>query len=243
MSNEEKEPFLVSIIPFAGLALLLAIALAWRYFPEQKASGSEANPELSEQALKHWLRAIPVDIPENPEGDFARGPENAPVTIVEFSDFQCPFCKTATSSVDEVVERFGDDVRVVFKNFPLDDACNERMSQPLHVHACRAAYLARCAEEQGKGLFWKAHNALFGTKELTDYMLNNLPAELGLDETKLASCMGAERTKAAVQADLDAAHDMRLSSTPSFFINGKKVSDYRDGSLIRIVEAALKTAP
>lgn len=240
MSNEEKEPFLVSIIPFAGLALLLLLALAWRYFPEREAADRPARPELAQQALLHWRRAIPVTIELDPERDAARGPSDAPVTLVEFSDFQCPFCKTASSYVDEVVEEFGDDVRVVFKNYPLDDACNGRMNQPLHVHACRAAYLARCAEEQGEGLFWKAHDALFGAKELTDYFLDNLPAELGLDEATLASCMSAERTLSAVKADIALAHGLGLSSTPSFFINGKRVSDYRDGSLTKIVEAALE---
>lgn len=243
MSNKEKEPFLVSIIPFAGLALLLAVALAWRYFPEKEAPETPANPERAEQALEHWQRAIPIDIPLAPERDFARGPADAPVLLVEFSDFECPFCKTASSAVDEVVENFGDEVRVVFKNFPLDDACNEKMSQPLHGNACRAAYFARCAEEQGGGLFWKAHDALFGVGALTGRVLDELPGELGLDGDELASCMSAPRTVDAVKADLDVVHDLGLRSTPTFFINGRKVSDYRDGSLTKIVEAALDSAP
>lgn len=143
----------------------------------------------------------------------AKGANEAKVTIVEFSDFQCPFCSKAEPSVDEVMKNYSDKVKVVFRHFPLD----------FHEKAFKAAEGAACAEEQGK--FWEFHKTLFANQGAID--VNDLKTHaktLGLDTAKFNDCLDGGKMKAKVDADMAAGRAVGVNGTPAFFINGIAIS-------------------
>ncbi len=140
------------------------------------------------------------------------GGESAPVTIVAFSDYECPFCRRAEGTVAQVLETYGDKVRYVHRDYPL----------PFHSHAHDAAEAARCAGDQGK--FWEYHDRLFETAKLTLDDLKQHATELGLDRTKFDECLASGKYESAVDADLQAGSEVGVSGTPAFFINGRMLS-------------------
>jgi protein-disulfide isomerase len=142
----------------------------------------------------------------------AKGTKGSAVTIVEFSDFECPYCKQVQATLAQVLESYGERVRLVFKYLPLE---GHRNSLP----AARAAY---CAAEQDR--FWQYHDALFRAASLTPEGLNTIANELGLGQTKFQACIGSEQSRLAIVKDVEAARRLRIASTPSFVINGRVVS-------------------
>jgi protein-disulfide isomerase len=140
----------------------------------------------------------------------ARGNPKAPVTIVEFSDFQCPYCVRARPTVKKVREEYGDKVRFVFRHFPLD----------FHAQAQKAGEAAACADEQGK--FWEMHDLLWeNTSKLQVADLKAHAATLGLDGTVFAACLDSGRYASLVESDLAAGQGYGVSGTPAFFVNGR----------------------
>jgi protein-disulfide isomerase len=140
-----------------------------------------------------------------------RGAANPVVTIVEFSDFECPFCKQVQSVLKQLVETYGREVRLVFKHLPLE---GHRNSLP----AARAGY---CAAEQDR--FWQFHDALFAAGNLSPPGFEQIAADLGLGLPRFHECVASERSRAAVVKDIEAAGRLRIDSTPSFVVNGKVI--------------------
>jgi predicted DsbA family dithiol-disulfide isomerase len=144
----------------------------------------------------------------------ARGPASAPVTIVEFSDFQCPFCSRVTPTLEQVVTKYGDKVRLVFRQFPL----------PMHANAAKAAEAALCANEQGK--FWAMHDAMF--KDQGGLAVDGLKAKAaaipGLDAAAFNTCLDSGKETTAVQADEKAGNKAGVNGTPAMFVNGRFIS-------------------
>lgn len=141
----------------------------------------------------------------------ARGPATAPVTIVEFADFQCPYCKRAESSLHVLLEQYPDKVRLVFRNLPLTQ---------IHPQAQGAAEAAVCADRQGK--FWEMHDAMYADQaSLAPDALKDTAKRLGLDVGQFSACLGGGASVATLGSDAKAAQDLGLSGTPYFFINGR----------------------
>lgn len=143
----------------------------------------------------------------------AKGPKDAPVTMVEFSDFECPFCGRAEPTVEQVLKKYGDKIHFVYMNFPL----------PMHSHAPKAAEAALCAQDQGK--YWEMHKKLFDNQralEVTD--LKKYAADLGLDSAKFDECLDSDAHKADIAASQTAGKKVGVSGTPAFFINGREIS-------------------
>src|SRR5216684_3468132 len=139
----------------------------------------------------------------------ARGPEKAPVTVVEFSDFQCPFCSKAHDTVEQVMQTYPGKVRLVFRHFPLD----------FHKNAAKAAEAAMCANEQGE--FWEYHDVLFKNQQTLELaQLKDHAKEVGLDTTTFATCVDSGKYKKSVDEDMAAGQKVGVSGTPAFFING-----------------------
>jgi protein-disulfide isomerase len=143
-------------------------------------------------------------------GREAKGGASAPVTIIGFSDYECPYCKQAEPTVAEVIKIYGDKVRYVHRDFPL----------PFHKFARKAAETARCAGEQGK--FWETHDAMF-TAELSDESIDAAVTTLGLDKAKIDACMTAGTAKKMVDEDMEAGEQVGVSGTPTFYVNGRKL--------------------
>jgi len=149
------------------------------------------------------------------------GAKNAPITVVEFSDFQCPHCQMAAKQFNAVLNRFPGRVRVVFRNFPLDMACNHNMKRPLHTMACEAAKVAYCANQQGK--FKETYEDIFENQnELSPGKPAELAVKNGVEKAKLDACVNAPETQMAIQSDIAEADRLGIESTPTLFINGHK---------------------
>ncbi len=148
-------------------------------------------------------------------GSPIRGNVDAPVTIVEFGDFQCPYCKKTNQTLDKVRETYGDKVRIVWKHQPL----------PFHPRAEPAAELALEARAQkGDAGFYRAHDALFeSSPKLEDDDLAKVGAQLGLDAGKVRTALRDKKYKAQIDADADLADDAKATGTPHFFINGRRM--------------------
>lgn len=165
---------------------------------------------------KKWTISIdfspPVFVTELDDGmSPAKGSANPRVTIVEFSDFECPFCNQVQSTLKQIIESYGRDVRLVFKHLPLE---GHRNSLP----AARAAY---CAAEQDR--FWQFHDALFSASDVSPPALELIAKDLGLAPAKFQTCLNSEQSRAAIVKDLEAAKLFRIDSTPSFIVNGKLI--------------------
>lgn len=141
----------------------------------------------------------------------AKGSTKPSVTIVEFSDFECPFCSSVQPALKQVMETYGNDVRLVFKHMPLE---GHRNSLP----AARAAY---CAAEQDR--FWQFHDALFASEKLSQAVIDNIAADVGLGVPKFQACLSSEHSRAAIVKDIETARLFRIESTPSFIINGQLI--------------------
>jgi protein-disulfide isomerase len=142
-------------------------------------------------------------------GDAARlGPSSAPAQLVEFADFECPYCIKVHPELQKLKAEFGDRISLVYKNFPL----------PMHAHAQKAAEAASCAGLQDK--FWPYHDRLFASKQIDIPQLKQFATDLGLDVAKFNACLDSGQQAAAVQKDVAEAQKIGLSATPSFFLNG-----------------------
>jgi protein-disulfide isomerase len=183
---------------------------------------------LREQA-KVEVKLEPPRIDVAAEGP-SRGPADAPVTIVEFSDYQCPFCKRAEPTVQEVVKRYPQQVRVVFRHFPLDS---------IHPLARPAAEAAACAEEQGK--FWEYHALLFDkSPELDPATLKKLAGDSKLDVAAFDACVASGKHKQRVEKDAEAGRAANVSGTPAFFVNGIPLSGARSlDDFVKLIEKEL----
>jgi predicted DsbA family dithiol-disulfide isomerase len=160
----------------------------------------------------------------------SRGPENAPVTIVEFSDFECPFCSRAEESVTQVMEKYAGKVRLVFRHYPL----------PFHSNAQKAAEASACANDQGK--FWDMHRQLFANqKALTVEQLKGHAATVGLDKAKFDECLDSGKHADLVKKDMAEGQEAGVTGTPAFFINGKLLSGALPASEFeKVIDAELK---
>ncbi len=145
------------------------------------------------------------------EGSPSLGPKEAPVTIVEFSDFQCPFCSRLSQTLHQVVEKYGNEVRVVYRQFPLSQ---------LHPNAEKAAEASLCAAEQNR--FWDLHNLMFETQnQLSEEDLKAKAVTLKLDSGAFDTCLTTGKYAGRVQQDQRDGYMLGVSSTPSMFVNGR----------------------
>ena len=144
----------------------------------------------------------------------ALGPANAPVTLVEFSDFQCPFCQRVEPTLKRIREKYGDKVRIVWKDFPLVQ---------IHPEAFKSAEAANCAREQGK--FWEYHERLFTNQQALQVdALKNYAAGVGLNTATFNACLDSSKHEQRVRDSLAMGSRLGVSSTPAVFVNGRAVT-------------------
>jgi len=161
----------------------------------------------------------------------AKGPDDARVTIVEFSDFQCPFCSRALPTIDAVLARYPKDVRFVYRHMPLD---------PIHPRARPAAEASACADAQGQ--FWPYHDLLFAnSKTLSDADLERFAGQLNLDVDAWKQCVAERRFEAKVEGDVAAGRAVGVTGTPAFIVNGLMLSGAVPvEEFVEVIEAELK---
>jgi protein-disulfide isomerase len=155
-------------------------------------------------------RAPDLTVPVQPT-DHLLGDAHAPVTIVEYGDFECPNCKQAAPAVKLLLERFAGRVRAVYRHFPLEE---------VHPHALAAAQAAECASGQGK--FWQMHDLLFENQShLKTQQLHSYAQSLGLDMARYTAEMDDEVYLQRIREHMQGAHRSGVRGTPTFFINGR----------------------
>jgi protein-disulfide isomerase len=179
--------------------------IVWgRQIPQKAAN---ADPAADEVTIPENIKRYDVPADDDP----SLGPADAEITIIEFSDFQCPFCtKWQVEVWPEIQKAFPDQVRLVYRDFPL---------YGLHANAESAAEAADCAGEQGA--YWKYHDKLFAAESgLGSDAFRQYAKDIGLDTEKFSSCLESGVYKDEVKADYEYASQLGVSSTPTFFING-----------------------
>ena len=191
--------------------------------PEIRAFVEQQRPMQALHAYMNELRRMAADeitVSLEPprqgiqilEEDPVRGSADAPIEIVEFSDFDCPYCKRATDMIARLLLEFGDQIRFVYKDYPL----------PNHPNAFKAAEAGNCANDQGK--FWQFHDKLFESQgELDVASLKIYASELGLDMDRFTACIDSGRHASSVEKDIKIGAGYGVSSTPTLFVNGRAV--------------------
>jgi protein-disulfide isomerase len=194
--------------PYEQIALQLKVYLAGQH--NDAATREFYDALRAKHGISSSLAPYTVDVAAVGP---ARGRSDAAVTIIEFGDFQCPFCRKAEDSIRSLLERYPQQVRLVFRNLPLTE---------IHPNAQMAAEAVVCANRQGA--FWPMHDALYADQSALG--LNGLKAtaqRLGLDAEQLTACMAEPATAQAIAADTAAADNLGISGTPFFFINGRPI--------------------
>jgi len=165
-----------------------------------------------------------------PDPGRLRGDPDAPVTIVEFADFQCPYCQAAEQSLKEVLEKYRGKVRLAFHDFPL---------RQIHPQAQQAAEASRCAAEQSK--FWEYHDLLFANQgTLSPNVYKEHARTAGLDAQKFDTCLDSGRFRPSIESDLQSGVASGVSGTPAFYINGVQLSGAQPASAFeKIIESEL----
>ena len=173
--------------------------------PGPEVSVRQGDPESTSTSQQVVRYDVPVD------DDPILGSENAPITIIEFSDYECPYCRQWHSEVySQLIDTYGDQIRFVYRDFPLES---------IHPNANSAAEAANCAHEQG--VFWDYHDMLFSNeKGLGSTAYLEYASQLEIDQAAFQECIETNRYKSEVQADFEFAADLGVRSTPTFFING-----------------------
>jgi protein-disulfide isomerase/uncharacterized membrane protein len=223
-----------------AVVALIAVVI-WEAFgggasPTDAAEIKRRRPDFYRWYLSQPLVEVPLDATRN-----TRGSADAPVTIVEFSDFECGHCGAFHRSLDDVLRRMGPEVRVVFRHFPLDSACNPKVTGSVHPSACLAAVAAECAADQGK--FWQYHNVLFANQqELGRAFLIQYAARLGMDVARFTECLGGADAQARVREDAAEGARLGIDSTPTIFINGRKIKGALEPELLANAVILAKTS-
>jgi protein-disulfide isomerase len=209
----------VAVISALGFFAVLSILYSNKGPVEKVLAQNNVNTDLN-------VNTNPAPTPAEPQADpsklapvtkddHVRGDFNAPVTLLLFSDFQCPYCLRFKETLDQVMTDYKDKVRLVFRNYPL----------PFHDQAQKAAEAAECAGEQEK--FWEMHDKIFaankaGTMSVTQW--KNDAKDLGLNTSKFNDCLDTGKYASKVSADLAEGSAAGVNGTPATFINGELVS-------------------
>ena len=193
----------------------------------------------------YWQRPGWNDLPTLDTGVTADGihwigAKKPILTIVEFSDYQCPFCRRAHRDVRMAAGKFPDEVRLVHRHYPLDEKCNKKIHRAFHEYACHLSRAAICAAEQDK--FWDMNDALFSIQDsikAADVNVEHLAVELGLDRSQFIACMKRPEVPAEIPRDIAEGERLQLAGTPTFFINGKAYEGGVPESVIQKTLAAI----
>jgi protein-disulfide isomerase len=188
------------------------------YMKDQK------KDDLVQAAVAKLTKSSPVEVNfKKPKSNIqveagnspSAGSDSAKVTIIEFSDFQCPFCSRAAKTVSEIKKKYGNKVKLVFKHFPL----------PMHQQAGPASEASMCVFEQNKEKFWKFHDMAFEKQSSLDNdSLVKYAKAVGADEKKFKECFESKKFAEAVKADVAYGEKLGVRSTPTFFVNGQLLS-------------------
>jgi protein-disulfide isomerase/uncharacterized membrane protein len=184
-------------------------------------------------AVNAHFRQVPIEVKTNEDAAVWGNPD-ADITIVEFADFQCPACRESAFHLRPALYEFQDDLKLVFMNYPLDSNINTSMQAQLHAMAGPAAKAGVCATEFGD--FWGYHDAIFKDQvTLSNSLLTKTAEDMGWDVRAFAECIVRDDVHQRVLSDLEMGRETQLGSTPTLFLNGRKLTYWRNTDFIRAV--------
>jgi protein-disulfide isomerase/uncharacterized membrane protein len=166
------------------------------------------------------LADLPTGVDE--KGRHWIGATDPLVTVVEFSDYQCPFCRRAHKNMRVMAARYPKTVRLIHRHLPLDKACNDDVKREFHEHACLFSRAAECASRQGH--FWEMNDALFSIQNdmrADDVDVEVLAVSIGVDRSQFKECMAEKRVPPEIQKDLTASRSLKIKGTPTFLLDGQ----------------------
>jgi protein-disulfide isomerase len=220
---KEKNDFILGIsIGVAAVSLIGFIMMSVAYFNKGNSgsTGEDDKNQAAQQDDKNNPSPTPAPAPGQPvdikvsDSDHIRGNKNAKITIASFSDFQCPYCSKFHETMKQVMAAYPNDVRWVFKSFPLEQ---------IHPFAKKAAEAAECANEQGK--FWEYADKLFeNQRSLSSDYFSALAKQMKLDSSKFDKCLTDGKYAGKVASDAQLGQSVGVRGTPASFINGELVS-------------------
>ena len=214
--------FIVVFVAGTAVAVAVIATLQW---PREAVSGEITVADVRERDPRFYAFYVsqPVVAEDLADQGQSEGPSDAPVTVVEFTDFECPYCARAYSDLKRALGTGEPGVRVVFRNFPLNSDCNPQVRAQVHAHACQAAVAGQCAGAQGRYSDYQA--LLFQHQDALDApSLIGYAARLGLDQAEFERCLSSPAAAAAVAEDVAAGAAAGVTSTPTFFINGRRIA-------------------
>jgi protein-disulfide isomerase len=170
------------------------------------------------------------------------GTKGAPVTIVEFSDYRCPFCKVAAFTIKPFLAEHRDNVAYYFLNYPLDSTCNHYMQHQMHPGACLGAKGGICAEKVGK--FWEYHDKMFESSERINLeLLKKLANRLSIDNSEFVKCVNSAETDLKLKEEIETARRIYVTGTPSVFVNNRHLKYWKSPEVLRkVVESEIKVS-
>jgi protein-disulfide isomerase len=218
------------ILTYIVVILLIGIAFTGGYLIGQTTTGNVVAQQQDTGDKGTDTNNKPVQVSDG--GNAILGNENAPVTIIEFSDFQCPYCERfVTQTMPQIKSEYIDTgkVKLFFRDFPLS----------FHPNAKPAAIASECANEQGK--FWEMHDKLFANQDsLSTENYKAWAKELGLNENQFNTCIDSQKYASQVQKDFDDGVAAGVSGTPTFFVNGQKLVGAQPFSVFKqVIDAEL----
>ncbi len=214
------------------LATLLVFGVGWMAIYNIRGESAENGIPVGERVNAHFQQSL-YSIDADPSWPLWGNPAGK-VTIIEFSDYECPFCRLAAFNIRPYLQEFKKNIRFYFVNYPLDDSCNPYMEGPMHRKACMAAFATECAFERGD--FWGFHDDVFRLKRsLSRESLIELARKRGWNADEFAACMDSDAVKAKVLSGIEAARKIHVSGTPTIIVNGRRLKYWRDPDLLRAV--------
>jgi protein-disulfide isomerase len=237
---EERSSNLTTLVLFLIVGLVLGGVIGFLYgritAPTQVIEGVVPQQTLKPSVPRETVAPATqknIDMKSLIDDDPWAGNKNAKVIVVEFSDFQCPFCQKAAPTVKQIIESYGDNILFVYRDFPIHS---------IHPQAQKAAEASQCAFEQDR--FWDYHDKLF--EKQSEWGISGVPkfkdyaTELGLDTTKFNDCLDSGKYANEVGADLSVGQQLGVTGTPTFFVNGEKVVGAQPYSIFEgIIDNAL----
>lgn len=195
-----------------------------------------------EQYVNRFYNESKVQVNFNKENTPLWGNKNAPVTIVEYSDFRCPVCRKSAFAIKPFLAEFKDSVQYYFINFPLDSSCNHYMQHQMHPGACLGAKAAICADKQGK--FWEFHDEIFRTTgKINLNLINSISDSIKLNEPELIKCINSVSTERKLKQDIEASRSIFITHTPTIIVNGRRLAFWQNPDILRsIVKKEIKSS-
>ncbi len=217
-----------------GVTLLIVVGIGSIFMISKSDAMHHVTSVQVQDALYAYQRGSVYTLPTDWTDHPVWGKPDAKITIVEFSDFECPFCRMAALNFVPTLMDYQDKVRLYFVNYPLDQSCNKNVQVPMHQHSCQASVGVMCAFKQGK--FWGFGEDVFrDQRRISREMMLKLAEKHRMDVPAFTQCLDTQETLPLVQRDIDVGEKAQIHATPSIFVNGRLLQNWRIPEVVRAV--------